>query len=47
MLDGAEVNRQFIKLHFKGSDPADVNFTTHNIYTGEPMVFIVDCKVIS
>ncbi|KAK3705932.1 hypothetical protein QZH41_008519, partial [Actinostola sp. cb2023] len=44
ILDGAEVNRQFIKLHFQGSDPVANQFTTHNIHTGDPMVFIVDCK---
>lgn len=45
IFDGAECNRQLIKLHFKGSNPAENNFITHNVYTGEPFVFMVDCKV--
>ncbi|XP_068681263.1 uncharacterized protein [Montipora foliosa] len=44
ILDGAELNRQFIKLHFIGKDPASEGFVTSNIITGDPMVFIVDCK---
>ncbi len=43
ILDGAEVNQQFIKLHFYGENEAmEKNFTAHNIYTGE---FMMDCKV--
>ncbi|KAL9977673.1 hypothetical protein ACROYT_G015105 [Oculina patagonica] len=42
----AEVNRQFIKLHFYGENEAmEKNFTAHNIYTGEPMVFMMDCNL--
>lgn len=44
ILDGADCNRQFIKLHFQ-KDPADSHFTTRNPYTGDPIVFIMDCKV--
>ncbi len=45
ILNGAEVNRQFIKLHFYGENEAmEKNFTAHNIYTGEPMVFMMDCN---
>ncbi|XP_068680449.1 uncharacterized protein [Montipora foliosa] len=44
ILDGADVNRQFIKIHFKDTDPAERNFMTHNIYTYNPMVFIMDPK---
>ena len=46
ILDGAEVNRQFIKLHF--TDEHDViarKFVAHNIYTGKPKVFLMDPKV--
>lgn len=46
ILDGAKVNRQFIKLHF--TDEHDViarKFVAHNIYTGKPMVFLMDPKV--
>ena len=45
MLDGADCNRQFIKLHFKNKDPAESKFVTTNIYTGGPMIFIMDPKV--
>ena len=44
VLDGADCNRQFIKLHFE-EDPAASNFATRNLHTGDPMVFIMDCKV--
>ena len=44
ILDGADCNRQFIKLHFK-DDPATANFIKRNPYTGGSMVFIMDCKV--
>ena len=47
ILDGAEVNRQFIKLHFNGENEAvEKKFTAQNVYTGEPMVFMMDPKVI-
>ena len=45
MLDGADCNRQFIKIHFKNKDPVDSKFLTSNIYTGSPMIFIMDPKV--
>ena len=46
VLDGADCNRQFIKIHFKDKDPADSKFVTTNIYTGCPMIFIMDPKVV-
>ena len=46
ILDGADVNRQFVKLHFKGEDEAvEKKFTAQNLYTGEPFVFMMDSKV--
>ena len=46
ILDGAEVNRQFIKLHFTDEHDAIARkFVGHNIYTGKPMVFLMDPKV--
>ena len=46
ILDGADVNRQFVKLHFKGEDEAvEKRFTAQNLYTGEPFVFMMDSKV--
>ncbi|RMX52193.1 hypothetical protein pdam_00024089 [Pocillopora damicornis] len=42
ILDGADCNHQFIKLHFD-KDPVASNFVTRNLYTG-PMMFIMDCK---
>ena len=44
-MDGAEINRQFVKLHFNGRDPVADRFMTANIHTGTPMVFIMDPKV--
>lgn len=46
-MDGADSNRQFIKLHFHERDPVQDNFVTANLYTGRPMVFIMDPKVLS
>ncbi|KAJ7370716.1 hypothetical protein OS493_030472 [Desmophyllum pertusum] len=43
-MDGADCNRQFIKLHFHDKDPAEDKFVTYNIYTGTPMVFMMDPK---
>lgn len=45
IMDGADCNRQFIKLHFHDKDPAEDKFVTYNIYTGTPMVFMMDPKV--
>lgn len=45
-MDGADTNRQFIKLHFKGRDPVADKFITPNIHTRIAMVFIMDPKVI-
>ena len=46
ILDGADVNRQFVKLHFKGEDEVvEKRFTAQNLYTGEPFVFMMDLKV--
>jgi len=45
VLDGADCNRQFIKIHFKNKDPVERKFMTTNPYTGEPMIFIMDPKV--
>ena len=46
IIDGADVNRQFVKLHFKGEDEAvERRFTAQNLYTGEPFVFMMDSKV--
>lgn len=46
ILDGAEVNRQFIKLHFLDDNEAvQRHFTCHNIFNGKcPMVFLMDPK---
>ena len=45
VCDGAQANRTFIQCHFNEEDPVKENFTTTNIYTGEPMVFTVDPSV--
>jgi len=44
-MDGAECNRQFIKLHFQERDPVADKFIVHNIHIRMPMVFIMDPKV--
>ncbi|KAK3709452.1 hypothetical protein QZH41_017498, partial [Actinostola sp. cb2023] len=45
ILDGAEVNRQFIKLHFSDESEAVTKaFVGHNVYNGDPMVFLMDPK---
>ena len=45
ICDGADSNRQFIKIHFPKSNPRDLNFTGHNMLTGDPMIFMMDAKV--
>ena len=45
VCDGAQSNRMFIKCHFDDLDPAEENFTTTNIYTGEPLTCTVDPSV--
>ena len=45
MLDGADCNRQFVKMHLKNKSPVEFKFMTTNVYTGQPMVFIMDPNV--
>lgn len=45
VLDSADCNRQFIKIHFKNKDPVESKFMATNLYNGEPMIFIMDPKV--
>ena len=45
ICDGAQANRTFIQCHFDVDDAVKENFTTTNIYTGEPLVFMVDPSV--
>jgi hypothetical protein len=48
ILDGAEVNRQFIKLHFKDEkEVIDNKFVAPNMSTGGILVFMLDPKVIN
>ncbi|KAM7437563.1 hypothetical protein ABFA07_012832 [Porites harrisoni] len=44
IMDGADCNRQFIRMHFRGRDPVKDKFITSNIHTGTPMVFVMDPK---
>lgn len=44
-MDGADTNRQFIKVHFNGRDPVADRFITSNIHIATPMVFIMDPTV--
>ena len=34
VLDGADCNRQFVKMHFNDKNPAKQKFAAKNIYTG-------------
>ena len=45
IMDGADYNRQFIRMHFRGRDPVKDKFITSNIHTETPMVFVMDPKV--
>ena len=45
VCDGAQANRTFIQSHFRGLDAVEEKFTTTNIYTGEPLVFMADPSV--
>lgn len=38
--------RQFIKIHFSTCSPTDLHFIGYNMWTEDPMVFEMDCKVI-
>ncbi|CAH3013837.1 unnamed protein product [Porites evermanni] len=44
ILDGADVNRKFIQMHFPDYEPVEKKFVAFNMHTGGPMVFMVDCK---
>ncbi len=46
ICDGGESNRQFINMHFTSYSPADMNFIAYNMFTEDPMVFQMDCKVV-
>lgn len=47
ILDGAEVKQQFITLHFKDEQEIiEHQFIASNLFTGKPMVFLMDPKVI-
>ena len=39
------MNRQFVKLHFNDSHRADKSLITHNIYTCQPLLFMMDPNV--
>ena len=45
ICDGADSNRQFINIHFPNGNPSDLHFIGYNIYTEDPMIFIMDSKV--
>lgn len=45
ILDEAECNRQFVKLHYQNKNPVESKFVARNFYTGGPMIFIMDPKV--
>ena len=47
ICDGAQANRTFIQCHFNEEDAVAQDFATTNIYTGEPLVFMVDPSVSS
>ena len=45
ICDGAQANRTFVQSHFNEENAVAEQFTTTNIYTGEPLVFMVDPSV--
>ena len=45
ILDGAECDRQFIKLHYKDKNPVEAKFVARNFYTGGSMILMMDPKV--
>ena len=46
ICDRGESIRQFINLHFTSRYPIQMNFTTYNMFTEDPMVFQMDSKVL-
>lgn len=46
ICDGGDPNRQFINIHFPAANPRELHFTAFNILTEDPMIFIMDCKVL-
>lgn len=42
ILDGADVNRKFIQMHFPDYEPVEKKFVAFNRHTGGPMVFMLD-----
>ena len=44
-LDGSEVNRNFVKLHFKDDDPVKQSFTIRNVHARRPFIFMMDPEV--
>lgn len=45
ICDGATANRTFVQCHFNKDEAVTQQFTTTNMYTGEPLVFMVDPSV--
>ena len=43
--DGGDPNRGLIKMHFSDGEELPMLFTTYNMFTGDPLVFIMDPKV--
>jgi hypothetical protein len=46
ICDGGESNRQFIKIHFDNCSPVDLHFIAYNMLTEDPMVLMMDPKVL-
>ena len=46
ICDGGDANRQLIKLHFSNLSPIEAHFAAKNMMTEDPMVFLMDCKVL-
>ena len=46
ICDGGDANRQFIKINFPNCSPIDLHFIGYNMWTEDPMIFQMDCKVI-
>ena len=46
ICDSGHANCQFINIHFPLGNPRDLHFLGHNMLTDDPMILIMDCKVV-
>ena len=46
ICDGGDANRELMNIHFPTGNPRDLHFIGYNMLTEDPMIFIMDCKVV-